>query len=97
MAESAAFKSAVCAVPTGAEGALGASSHGSEFRCPFSIGGNAHCQLFEATLRQVPKQSGTASTLRVTCRHLVVDGATAGQAGSRCLLGDAKSRRDHLA
>jgi hypothetical protein len=97
MAESAASTSAVCAVSTSAEGALGASAYEAEFRCPLSLDGSTHCRLFEATLRPVRMQPGTASIRAVTCRYLVLDGATAGRAGSRCLLGDAKSRRDHLA
>jgi hypothetical protein len=53
--------------------------------------GNSYCQLFEARL--VPIQRSDASLLRVTCRYLIVNSEKSHQ----CLLGDAKSRRDHFA
>ena len=80
-----------------AGGAPDARASDAEFGCPLSIDTSTYCQLFEATLRPVPIQRGTASIFRVTCRYLVLDGASAGNALSRCMLGDAKSRRDHLA
>jgi hypothetical protein len=70
-----------------------ASRDYAEFVCPLSIDGSGRCQLFEATLGTVPVRGGIASTLRVTCRYLVLNNDD----GDRCLLGDAKSRRDHLA
>jgi hypothetical protein len=53
--------------------------------------GNSYCRLFEARL--VPAQRGDASLFRVSCRYLIVNG----EKGTQCLLGDAKSRRDHFA
>jgi hypothetical protein len=49
--------------------------------------------LFEAILRLVQTQRRKASLLRVTCRYLIVNS----EERDECLLGDAKSRRDHFA
>jgi hypothetical protein len=49
--------------------------------------------LFEAILRPVSTQRGNATLIRVTCRYLILNR----EKGNQCVLGDAKSRRDHFA
>ena len=67
-----------------------------EFRCPLSVDGSGRCHLFEAVvIRLAELEDQTVLKARITCRFLLFDNADA--SGSRCLLGTAKTRRDHLA
>ena len=59
----------------------------SDFRCPLSADASGRCGLFEAAL------AGETTICRYLQRVMTVDGFPA----SRCLLGTAKARRDHLA
>lgn len=66
------------------------------FRCPLSVDGSGRCHLFEAVvIRLAELERRSVFKARITCRFLVLENADA--SGSRCLLGTAKSRRDHLA
>ena len=68
-----------------------------DFRCPLASDDSGRCALFELAVRAQPTPDGHAWEPFVTCRHLSVAGGDANRYPSRCLLGDAKSRRDHSA
>lgn len=80
-----------------AQGApAGALAEVDGFHCPLSVDGSGRCHLFEAVvIRLAELEDPSVFKVRITCRFLVFENADA--SGSRCLLGTAKSRRDHLA
>ena len=64
-----------------------------EFHCPLSVDDSGRCHLFEAVVVQLAQtENGKLSKVRISCRFLAVRSAD-----HSCLLGNAKTRRDHLA
>ena len=68
-----------------------------EFRCPLSDDEGGRCHLFEPAVRPVQATDLEAQVLQITCRFLALESTEPSGEGGRCLLGNAKTRRDHLA
>ena len=76
---------------------FGVQAELGEFRCPLSVEISGRCHLFEPALALGLALDDAGLKPRITCRFLLLNNAAPGAEGSRCLLGDSKTRRDHLA